>query len=76
MRAYDLIPGKIYKLSTGKCLVFSYIGSTGLAIFHQPGEPDMQSSCAIFTDEVERLATKDEIRDLLELPTLNDPAKE
>ncbi len=64
MKAEELVHGKIYKMKMGKCICaeFSRIGGTGLAIFHPPGEPDMQSSFAIDPKNVEREATPEEAK--------------
>lgn len=60
MRASQLVPGRIYKMSAGDFAEFSRIGGTGMAIFHPPGEPDMQSSFAINPERVDREATMQE----------------
>lgn len=52
MRIEDLVPGRIYRMRTGDLATFSRIGATGLAIFHPPGESDMQSSFAIAPEDV------------------------
>ena len=51
MKASDLIPGQQYNFN-GKLYEFAYIGGTGLAIIHPPGEPDMQSSTAVEPSEL------------------------
>jgi len=56
----DLIPGRVYKMRAGDFAEFSRIGGTGLAIFHPPGESDMQSSFAINPELVDREATPEE----------------
>ncbi len=57
MNIKDLVPGKIY-LDTypnpPEEVVFSRISGTGHAVFHPPGEPDMQSSFAVEADELGR----------------------
>jgi len=60
MKADDLIRGKIYRMCAGDFAEFSRIGSTGFAIFHPSGEPDMQSSFAIDPSKVNREATEQE----------------
>jgi hypothetical protein len=64
MKMAELIPGKLYKIKNPRrqeFAEFSRIGGTGMAIFHPPGEPDMQSSFAIDPEEwVEREATSEE----------------
>jgi len=55
MNADELIPGCVYRVSpNGELAEFSRIGGTGLAIFHPPGEPDMQSCWAVKSSLVER----------------------
>lgn len=60
MDASSLIPGRIYRMQSGDFAEFSRIGGTGYAIFHPPGEPDMQSSFAILPEKVDREATLEE----------------
>jgi hypothetical protein len=62
MKAEELIPGRIYRMQAGDFAEFSRIGGTGKAVFHPPGEPDMQSSFAIDPDKVDREANEDEAR--------------
>lgn len=52
MTIFDLVPGKTYKMTKGDIAEFSRIGATGYAIFHPPGEPDMQSSFALPPDKI------------------------
>jgi len=61
MKANELVAGKIYRMKAGDFAEFSRIGGTGLAIFHPPDEPDMQSSFAIKPEFVDREATTAEI---------------
>lgn len=44
--------GGLYRFK-GKQYEFSGMGSTGLAILHPPGEPDMQSCIAVRPEELE-----------------------
>lgn len=64
MTAGKLIPGRIYLVGGDlpEFAEFSRIGGTDLAIFHPPGEPDMQSSWAIDPKFVVREATPEEIQ--------------
>lgn len=51
----DLMPNCVYLDTTdGEEVVFSRIGGTGMAIFHPPGEPDMQSSFAMSEENVKK----------------------
>jgi hypothetical protein len=61
MKASELIPGRIYRMVAGDYAEFSRMGYEK-AIFHPPGEPDMQSSFAIDPERVEREATADELK--------------
>jgi hypothetical protein len=56
----DLIPGLLYRMKAGDFAEFSRTGAMGKAIFHPPGEPDMQSSFAIDPERVDREATQEE----------------
>lgn len=60
----ELWPGRIYKTKSGDIAEFARMGGTGLAVFHPPGEPDMQSCFAIDPSKVEREATPEEIRSI------------
>lgn len=60
MNAHELIAGRIYRMKAGDFAEFSRVGGTGMAIFHPPGEPDMQSSFAIKPEFVDREATPEE----------------
>jgi len=44
MKAEELVSGQIYRMQAGDFAEFSYMGGTGYAIFHPPGEPSMQDS--------------------------------
>lgn len=57
MNANELIPRTVYKLANDKLAEFSRIGGTGMAVFHPPGEPDMQSSFSVDPADVVRPAT-------------------
>lgn len=63
MNAFELVRGKIYKVGN-EFAEFAYLGGTGYAIFHPPGEPGMQSSFATLPKEVEREATLLEVVNL------------
>ena len=56
----ELIPGRIYRMQAGDFAEFARIGGTGLAVFHPPDEPDMQSCFAIEASKVDREATEAE----------------
>ena len=60
MQAKELVKGRIYKMLAGDFAEFSRIGGTGMAVFHPPGEPDMQSCFAIDPNMVDREATETE----------------
>jgi hypothetical protein len=47
MNIDDMQPGKLYRVErVTEPMEFAYVGATGLAIMHPPGEPDMQSAIA------------------------------
>lgn len=60
MNGSELVRGRIYRMQAGDFAEFSRTGGTGMAIFHPPGEPDMQSSFAIDPAKVDREATESE----------------
>lgn len=62
MKENELQQGKIYRSTYGWFGEFSRIGGTGMAIFHPPGEPDMQSSWAAELKNIEREATPEEAK--------------
>lgn len=51
-----LVQGKQYVLD-GKIVEFAYMGGTGKAIVHPPGDPDMQSSTAVDPSELHEVGT-------------------
>ena len=53
MKLSGLVPGRLYKLRGGEIAEFAYIGQTGFAIFHPPGEPGMQSSFGVAVADVQ-----------------------
>lgn len=61
MKTEELVAERIYRIDDGDFAEFSRISGTGFAIFHAPGEPDMQSSFAVKPDKVDREATREEI---------------
>jgi hypothetical protein len=65
MKENELIRGRIYRMQAGDFAEFSRISQTGHAIFHPPGEPDMQSSFAILPGKVDREATKEEAENVI-----------
>ncbi len=52
MKQVLLVPGKVYHTDGGYTGEFAYIGATGMAVFHPPGEPGMQDSWAVPVDQV------------------------
>lgn len=56
----ELVVGRIYRMNAGDFAEFARIGSTGLAVFHPPNKPDMQSCFAIDASKVDRAATEAE----------------
>lgn len=46
-----LVSGRIYEFE-GKRYEFAYLSSTGKAVIHPPGEPDMQSCLAVDRTEL------------------------
>jgi len=58
-----LVEGKQY-VYKGKIVEFAYMGGTGLAIVHPPGEPDMQSSSAVPPSELREVGTAPLTEDL------------
>ncbi len=51
MKENELVPGCHYWLDD-KEVEFAYIGQTGYAIVHPPGDPDMQSSSAVKPEQL------------------------
>lgn len=47
-----LVEGSLYRYE-GKTYMYAYLGQTGKAIIHPPGEPDMQSSLAVDPKDLE-----------------------
>jgi hypothetical protein len=66
LKASDLIEGKQYVLDDGKTVEFAYLGGTGKAIVHPPGEPDMQSSMAVEPEELYEVGAPRPVRTRLE----------